>query len=141
MPESAPKLFFNQLCQTVLVLYSILANTAQTEESSHLSQSILMEVENQYGDQSTGRLRLTYSQCIDDDSYQMILAYDQLSEQKPMLLDNTEHQIRPFYGPHSKDILLIHSTIKIDPDLQPSPTTDASRHWHKFVSKMQSVHY
>ena len=84
---------------------------------------------------------INYSPSIIEYSYQMILAYDQLSEQKPMLLDNTEHQIRPFYGPHSKDILLIHSTIKIDPDLQPSPTTDASRHWHKFVSKMQSVHY
>lgn len=229
MPESACKLFFTQLSQTALMLCPILANTALAEQTSYLSQSMLIEVQSQYGEQSMGRLRswqelianstyaadieklrltnefinqnrlahsqdyqdnsnyratpfeflilgsgdsedfaiakystlremdveanklrLTYSQSIEDDNYQMILAYYQPPDQEPLLLDNIENQvrpasanedIRPLYSFSSKDILLIHSAIKMDLDLQSSPDTGVSRQWHKFVSKMQSVHY
>jgi predicted transglutaminase-like cysteine proteinase len=229
MPESARKLFFNHLCQTVLMLCSILPHTALAEQSSYLSQSMLIEVQNQYGEQSMGRLRswqemivnstsaadieklrlanefinrnqlapsqdyqdnsnyratpleflilgsgdsedfaiakyitlremgveasklrLTYSQSIEDDSYQMILAYYQSPDKEPLLLDNIENQIRPasankdirpLYSFRSKDILLIHSAIKMDLEMQSSPSKEVSRQWHKFVNKMQSVHY
>ena len=96
------------------------------------------------------KLRLTYSQSIDDDSYQMILAYYQFPDQEPLLLDNVTNQIRPasasadirpLYSFRSKDILLIHSAIKMDLDLQSSPNPEASKQWHKFITKMQSVHY
>lgn len=69
---------------------------------------------------------INYSPSIIEYSYQMILAYYQFPDQEPLPLDNIENQIRPafasegvrpLYCLRSKDILLIHSAIKVGLDL------------------------